>query len=252
MGKVFKNPKFLIGFSFVAMLFLVSVFYGIFFGDRIPKMEIFINDNGDPVRPVYSPIEYPPFGTNTHGEPMLNVILVGAKYTIAFALIITILRFVFSASIGVLLETYFPKVMKLFSKPVDAFHYFPLTLLSYFLLEWVLFSDRLMDGTFTYSFADRVLIETIVLVVVALPITTQLIASETRLIYHREFMEGAKVIGGSRWHILKKTCASIFGSAVFHHFCHGVDTGTFIDGASRCSWNLPGRRYVTAGLIFWR
>ncbi|HEU5140880.1 MAG TPA: hypothetical protein VFT51_12950 [Bacillales bacterium] len=190
-----RNPKFMTGFLFVFGLFAASVLYAILFNDHIPVIPLQYTDSGKPVKPVFSPFEHPPFGTNTLGRDLFFVILVGAKYTLGIAFIVTAGRFLISTMIGILGETYLSGGFQRFSRIGDAFRYLPATLISYFILK---------DLFEHLGFSEKVFVELIVLILVALPVGTQLIADETRLLYKKAFIEGAKTIGGSKWHILNK------------------------------------------------
>ncbi|MDN7240668.1 hypothetical protein QWY14_02650 [Planococcus sp. N028] len=102
--RLLKNKLFLTGFSMIAGCFLVSLFYFIFFNDQIPSTSLLFSENRKPLPPPYNGSVYPPFGTDEFGRDIAFVMLVGAKYTIGAALLITMLRVVPAVFIGLFLQ----------------------------------------------------------------------------------------------------------------------------------------------------
>lgn len=89
------------------------------------------------------------------------------------------------------------------SKVIEAFHYLPVALLAFMLLNPVL-SENGAIGQFQYSFSERVIFEIAIMTVIALPTTLLLIGNETNLILKQEFITGVKLMGASRLHIIRK------------------------------------------------
>ncbi|UOR10963.1 ABC transporter permease subunit [Halobacillus amylolyticus] len=203
--KLLKNKSFMVGFLFIFLMVLGSLMYGWLFDNAIPTAELRYTEDGVK-RPPYSPAEYPPFGTNNMAQSLFHIILIGAKYTLGIAFGIAILRFTFATMIGTLSEVYLPRLTAKLQHFLEGFYYFPVTLISFLVLEWILFQDG-FDGPnrdFTYSFETRIIFELVVLVIVALPITSTLIAKEVKQIRQMEFMDSVQILGGSRFHIIKK------------------------------------------------
>ncbi len=56
----------------------------------------------------------PPFGSDRFGEPIFLQILDGAKFTILFAITISLLRILFGTCIGIFLSLYLCKIQEIF------------------------------------------------------------------------------------------------------------------------------------------
>jgi peptide/nickel transport system permease protein len=201
MKKLFLNPLFLIGFLFITLLLTASIFHTFVLDGVIRQTQVIyegINPlESAPLEPSLSIL----FGTDSLGFHMLDKIILGAKFTITFALIIAGLRVGISLIVGMLYGTYLMRFKPYIDGVVDSFHYIPVSLLAYYMLRPVLWESP--DG-FLFNFPERVAIEVVVLTLVALPITSVLIGNETGSILKEEFIEGAKTLGGSKLHILKK------------------------------------------------
>ncbi|MCA1060399.1 ABC transporter permease subunit [Rossellomorea aquimaris] len=206
MIALWRNKLFMTGFLFIFLTLIGSLIYGWFFDNHIPVAELRFTEDGVK-SPPYSPWEYPPFGTNNLAESIFHILLIGAKYTLGVAFLIAALRFVISSVWGTLSELYLPKLNERTRPFLEAFYYYPVTLIAYLMLYWVLLSDGEFNGTdseFTYGFGARVAIEILVLTLAAVPITSLTISKEVNLILKKEFMESVQVLGGNRRHILMK------------------------------------------------
>ena len=206
MTRMWLNKSFMTGFLFIFLTLMGSLVYGWFFDNHIPVAELRLTEDGVK-SPPYSPLEYPPFGTNNLAQSMFHILLIGAKYTLGVAFLIAALRFVISSVWGTLTELYLPKLNEWTRPFLEAFYYYPITLIAYLMLYWVLFTDGQFNGTdneFTYRFGTRVAIEILVLTLAAVPITSLTISKEVNQILRKEFMNSVQVLGGSRRHILIK------------------------------------------------
>lgn len=97
----------------------------------------------------------------------------------------------------------------------NVFRFIPMTLLAYLILQPVAFnfsdyasvgylSDVILKGKVSqanYSYNETLIFEWIVLTVIAIPSGVKLMTSELRNILTMPFIEGAKIIGGSKLHI---------------------------------------------------
>lgn len=203
MRALLKNPWFMIGSLFIGLMVVTSLVHAIFFDSVVPEHRfVYHNDKLMAVSPL-SPIESPPFGSNAEGESMFFRLLMGAKYTIGMAVGIAVLRLAISIVLGLFYGNYFMRANRFISPIIESFHYVPMALLAYILLAPVLMQDA-MTGEFAAGFGGRVLFEVIILTVIALPTTSLLIGNETSLILRQEFMTGVRVMGASRFHILRK------------------------------------------------
>ncbi len=206
MFRVLRNKSFMTGFLFIFLTLMGSLIYGWFFDNHIPVAELRFTEDGVK-SPPFSPWEYPPFGTNNLAQSLFHILLIGAKYTLGVAFLIAGLRFVLSFVWGTISELYAPKLNQ-WSRPfLEAFYYYPVTLIAYLMLYWVLFADGQFNGVdseFTYGFGARIIIEVMVLTLAAVPITSLTISEEVNQILKKEFMDSVQILGGSRRHILMK------------------------------------------------
>ncbi|KMM39320.1 hypothetical protein [Guptibacillus hwajinpoensis] len=198
-----RNKRFMIGSSFIFILILSSVLYSVIADNSIPTAEIITNENGDIVaRPPYSPWDYPPFGTDQISQDLFFVILIGAKYTIGIALVIALSRFLFSSILGIFMQLYCRSFLQKVKPVFEGLYYFPASLLAYLCLSWVLMKDGFLDG-FSTTFTERVLFEMVVLILIGVPIVLINVSKEVSIIQKKEFIDSVKVLGGSRFHLLR-------------------------------------------------
>lgn len=202
-----KQPLFLIGVTFIILLLASSIIHAVVFDGFVPRHFLYYNENGTIIGSApLTPGDYPPFGTDILGYDWFAMVIKGAKYTLGLAFVVAALRLLFSVFLGLYYGNYLMKVQRYVSGVVNSFHYLPIALLAYILLHDVL--KAVPDGPYRYAFdfslSERTLFEIIILTLVALPTTSLLIGNETHLIMKNEFITGARLIGGSRFHILKK------------------------------------------------
>lgn len=198
MHTVIKNPMFLFGTLVIFLLFGGSLFYSFVYNDHIPQTFMLYSDSGQLIdKAPLSPTQIAPFGTDKYGYHLFEQILIGAKYTIGIAILITCMRMSLSFVAGVISGTFSKKSSRVASGMVDAMQYIPISLLSYFILRGVLMENG-MEGTFQYNFWERVIFEIIILTAVAVPTTTLLISNETNALWQRSYIEGARILGGSK------------------------------------------------------
>ena len=200
MGKrLFQNPAFVTGFLILAGMFIFSILYWLIQGDKLPQVDLLKDGNGNHLKVPYSPIDYFPLGTDNFNRNMFLVILVGAKYTIGSALIISLARVIPSFFIGLFIHFFLKRSKKLLVSMVDLFNYFPQTLLAFLLLEWMLISGPLSSpAKFTYSYIEQIIFYIFVIVSMGLPSMSLLFSNEINKIMENEFIESAKVLGASK------------------------------------------------------
>jgi peptide/nickel transport system permease protein len=200
---LFRNPLFLIGFLVITILFSWSIIHAIFFDDHIEQAGILYADDGiTPIdKPPYPPSWEYPLGTEKMGFSLMDQVIVGAKFTLGFALLIGLLRVVIALCFGILYGLYLEKYRRMLTNIVDVFHFIPVTLLAFFLLSPILFET--IDG-FAYSLNERILYEVMILTIIAIPTTSLLIGNEVSAIYKKDFIEGARVMWSGKLHIFKR------------------------------------------------
>ncbi|WP_433750396.1 peptide ABC transporter permease [Falsibacillus pallidus] len=206
--RLFKNKLFLIGFLFIFGLFSASLLYFFIKHDQIPSSGLLFNDYNQAIRPPYSMKTFPPFGTDIFGRDVLFVMIVGAKYTIGAAVIITLLRVLPSTIMGFILHFYLRKIEKPLASIIDAANFFPITLLAFMLLKWICLDGMIPHAIgqqpMPYSFWERVMIFILVLASLTIPSLTLLISKEINLIMNKEFISCSRTLGAANFHLIKK------------------------------------------------
>ncbi|EPD53710.1 hypothetical protein HMPREF1210_00533 [Paenisporosarcina sp. HGH0030] len=210
--RLLLNKLFLSGFLTISCLLLVSTLYFFFFNDRIPTASLLYDSQGKPLPAPYSYKNFPPLGTDNFGRDLFIVMLVGAKYTIAAALIITFLRVFPSIWIGLIIHFFLQKIEKPLKSIADAFNYFPMTLLAFLLLNGILISEvemilvdgALIKGPEPLPYLSRILFYFVIFALLFIPTNSILIANEVKSIYKKEFIESSRTLGASNWRIVTK------------------------------------------------
>ncbi len=151
----------------------------------------------------FTPFQLPPFGTDDAGNNLFYEILVGAKYTIGIAVGVSIFRVILSGLFGVVLGHMREGYTRWFAGFSNAFHYMPVVILCYLLLNGVLMGVG-TPPVFPNSFTVRVLFELSILILVALPATSMLIGNDVRAILSNEYIASSGLLGGNRSHILRR------------------------------------------------
>ncbi len=212
MKKVWKQPLFLIGFTFIMILLIASFAYSSIWGNEVRKVSyIYEGDRIVEAAPISPRLEYP-LGTDPLGLDMLGKILIGAKYTILAAFAVAALRVFVALPLGLILGTYLRKQKNYINGLIDSFHYVPLTIIAYYLLRPVLWEP--MEG-FQTSLLERIAIEVVILALLTVPIITALIGNETSLIYKQEFVTSAKTLGAGNFRIMRKHIYPVLREKIF-------------------------------------
>jgi peptide/nickel transport system permease protein len=210
--RLLSNKLFLTGFLVIGGIFLLSILYYFIFHDRIPSTSLLFDSNGKPLPTPYSFKHIPPLGTDNLGRNLLIVLIVGAKYTIAAALIITFLRVFPAIWIGLFIHFFLRKLERPIKSIADALNYFPMSLVAYLILSVLLIQETrrvLIDGVFVegpepLSYGLQIGVYFIVLAFLFIPNNSILIANEVKVIYRKEFIESSRTLGANNWRIISK------------------------------------------------
>ena len=192
--KCFKNPFFLIGFSFLFFLIMISIINHFVFGAKIlgARPDRLLNL---PLKPSF----IHPLGTDTFGNDMLHIIIFGAKYTLLTGLSVTILRALLGIGLGIALS--YSKVIK--KQMIDfgeAFHFMPGTLITFFILFSVV--SMTVNG-FEYGLFTTVAFQILIMTFVALPSIIVVVCKEADLIKETDYYQAAQLLGAGKLHLVK-------------------------------------------------
>ena len=192
----------MLGFLFIFILLAASLIWPLVAGKEVKQVTA-VYENGDIISvPPYPPSSEFILGTNEHGKDHFQMLVYGAKYTYLAVFGIATIQLVFGFLIASLIGTYFPKYIARIEPFFDIFNFVPIVVFAYFILNpmIMIFSDGSnMSGT---SFYDRVVFQILLLACLGMPAVIFYIAKEIKKTFVTEYAESAKVLGGSRLHIL--------------------------------------------------
>ena len=204
-GSHMKNWKFALGALFFIVAISYSLFYSITTDNHVDQVLLHYSEDGvkllgaaphAPTKPFF-------FGSDKLGYSLFDQLVIGAKYTLIFALLIALLRVAGGLIFGVFYAFHLgPRTQHWLGKLVDSIHFLPLSLIAYILLAPILMPAFTGFGyEFTYSFTERILLEMFILTILVVPLTTVLLGKEIKRVLDYEFIASARVLGGSKFHL---------------------------------------------------
>ncbi|EMI9086390.1 peptide ABC transporter permease [Bacillus cereus] len=196
-----RDVRFWIGVTFLSVLMVVSIGNTLFFDGNIRELTMMYNEKGELEAAPFSPSSKFWFGSDEKGRDLFQLIIEGAKWTVGASIIIAILRVIVGGGIGLLLGMYGKRSFPVISSFFDPFSIVPMVMISYFMLNEVL---TFGSGAEVVPLYLRVAFQIIVLVCLAVPTVMLYVAQEVKRIKKEEFMLAATVLGGSKWHRLKR------------------------------------------------
>ncbi|MDF9558277.1 ABC transporter permease subunit [Bacillus tropicus] len=196
-----RDVRFWVGITFLSVLMIVSIGYTLFSDGNIRELTMMYNEKGELEAAPFAPSSKFLFGSDVKGRDLVQLIIEGAKWTVGASIIIAILRVIVGGGIGLLLGMYGKRSFPVISSFFDPFSIVPMVMISYFMLNEVLTFD---SGAEVVPLYLRVSFQIIVLVCLAVPTVMLYVAQEVKRIKKEEFMLAATVLGGSKWHRLKR------------------------------------------------
>lgn len=149
-----------------------------------------------------------PMGTDALGYDTGMKVLQGAKFTLISVIVIGVLRVFVGLLLAIPLAMFAPeKIRKTLEQLLSSFYFVPLTIIAVFILTPVLWEQLRMPGWeeyFIYPYKARIGIEILVLTFLVAPLLGSLIANLIASSLKEDFIEGAEVLGASRWRIFTK------------------------------------------------
>ncbi|MDQ0483112.1 ABC transporter permease subunit [Guptibacillus hwajinpoensis] len=212
-----RNIPLLIGGSFILLLLLGSILYGLFSDPQEPQKVLLDENNRAIALAPFPPSLKFPLGSDLDGNNFVLKILEGAKFTIGLSILIAFLRMIVSFVGGYvlyLLPSYFRRIL---DGLANALHYAPVTIFTY-----VLIAPVIISFSWSYDTVTKIVFPVLVLIFVSVPVLSIYIQNELHLIAKREFIESAKVMGGSRLRIFRKHMAPFLYPKLFVVFIQQV------------------------------
>lgn len=196
-----RDKRFWMSVSFVVVFVLLSIGNTLFNDGHIRKVSIQFNKDGTPEVPPFPPSFQFWLGTDAKGMDLLNLVIEGAKWTIGVSVLIALLRITFGICFGVFLGTYIKRGFTKLEAFFDSFTIIPMVMIASFLLQYAI---PFGNGEETSTFFERASFEIILLTVLAVPTISLYIANEIRKLLTEEFIDAARILGGSKRHIIMK------------------------------------------------
>lgn len=196
-----RDRRFWISSLFLIVLVLVSIGNTIWNDGQIRRVSLQYDAQGNPEVPPFSPSLQFLLGTDRKGYDLLNLVIEGAKWTIGISAFIAIMRMIIGVFFGIILGTYIKRGFSKIEAFFDSFTVIPTVMIAYFLLR---FATSFANGAETSSFFERASFQVILFIVLAIPTISLYIANEVRKLQKEEFIDAARILGGSKRHIVVK------------------------------------------------
>lgn len=192
---VLKDWKFILSFSFISVIVLLSFLYEPFYGNVVWEMESIYDVNGNVIASTpFTPSQYPPFGTDRAGSPILAKIIQGAKYTIITGILISFIQVI----IGFMISLFYfglPKFIKDFIEGVvESQLYVPATIVAYMSLG-LLYSEDVRS---------LIILQLVVLIFIGIPPIVLLLVKDIQKVLKEEYILASKTLGANRYNLYKK------------------------------------------------
>jgi peptide/nickel transport system permease protein len=199
----FKNVKFVIGFCIIAGLIGFSFYHQYQMDGYIPESDYGYDEAGTLIDAApLSPSKDHWLGTDREGFDMFYKVVEGAKYTLSFAILIALLRVLFSSILAFFYAFFINgKLRKAIERFVDGYHYLSISLVALILLQPILWMP---PAGFSTTFTERIFLEVFILTILALPVVSVLIGNEMKMLLQEEYVTSTKLLGGGRFHVLWK------------------------------------------------
>ncbi|MYL73113.1 ABC transporter permease subunit [Halobacillus litoralis] len=197
-----KSPKFLVGLGYIILMLGISILY------NTPV------ENAGLVEDAKGNIQAPPhswgegkliFGSNLNGYPVLQMLIVGAKYTILLTLLVALARVV----IGYILSIPYifwlgSRSKKVINGLADGMQFLPMTLIAYVLLVDIVIFEEHQKQLAESLMVPNIVLELTILTVFALPVLLNVIGQESDEILKKEYTQAAMLLGASKGRIFFK------------------------------------------------
>ena len=203
MKKQLIQRPLLIGGTLFILFLLIGSFVYTTFADPAPPEKVLYDENHNAIAlaPFPPSLQFP-LGSDLDGNNFVLMLLEGAKYTIGLSIIVAFGRMLFSFIGGYLLFRLPSAFRKLLAGLADALHYAPVTIFTYILIAPVV-----LTFSWSYDTVTKVVFPMLVLIFISVPVLSLYIQNELDLISKKEFIESARTMGGSKFHIFKNHLA---------------------------------------------
>jgi peptide/nickel transport system permease protein len=188
-----KLNAFYLGTVLLSIILLISITVPIFMNEPSVQQFKYNFDQKSLKIPPFSPSAEHWFGTDRNGKDLFYAIVDGAKYTIFFALVITLTRMLLSFIGGLVFKRLFKKSWV--SGLLQGFQFVPQSLIVLLVLSPLLFYELRTQSVFSYT--ETLIIQLVVLVAVGIFPLGKIIAETADSLSQNEYVTCAKHMGAS-------------------------------------------------------
>ncbi|WP_168413151.1 ABC transporter permease subunit [Bacillus salacetis] len=192
-----KNRKFLTGFTFTALLLLLSVLYSIYLDAILPKPpEMIYGEN----HILLDAPPYPPgipfiFGVDRFGGDVFWMVIDGAKYTVTIAMSAAILRVAFSVFGSIFYILYLGNLTFIIESFIRAIRFIPAVILAMIFF----ISSNTPDVSAGWLLGQQL----IILVFIGVVPLMGFLGAEVRVFMDSDFISCSRTLGASKWWLIK-------------------------------------------------
>ncbi|KMM39277.1 hypothetical protein [Guptibacillus hwajinpoensis] len=195
-----KKPTFVMALIYLLGLTILSFMYSYIAEVPVNTIKIFQGEQG-----TYHAPPHPPgdggllLGSDTHGHPILSMLIVGAKYTILLTGLIAFLRIL----IGYVLSIPYlfwlgNRSKRMITNIADGMQFLPLSLIAYILLVNVLIFNEGQRIVAESLRTSNIILEISILILFAIPVVLNTIGREADEILRKDFAQAVILLGGSK------------------------------------------------------
>ena len=201
-ASLLRNGPFVIGVFFLLCLLVSSYVYSFYDSYDQPEKMLYDKSGNVVALAPFSPSLSFPLGSDLDGYSFVFKLIEGAKYTIGLSLIIAFCRMIFSFGFGYLLYRMPLSLRTLFSGLSNALHYAPVTIFTYILMAPVV-----LTFSWSYDVTTKIIFPMLILIAISIPVLALYIQNELDALSKKEYIDSAKIMGGSHSHIFRKHLA---------------------------------------------
>ena len=196
-----RDKRFWISIGFLLLLVLLSIGNTLWNDGHIRQVTLQYDADENPQVPPFPPSLQFLLGTDRKGYDLLHLVIEGAKWTIGISILIAALRMVIGVFFGVVLGTYIKRGFSKIEAFFDSFTVIPTVMIAYFFLQS---ANAFGSGEETTTFFERASFQVVLLVLLVMPVIALYVAKEVRKLRTEEFVDAARILGGSRRRIVIK------------------------------------------------
>ncbi|PEX91708.1 ABC transporter permease subunit [Bacillus cereus] len=199
--RTIRSKRFWCGVLYFVGLIVISYLITWFGKDLYTSKTIWLNDeNGNVIAAApFSPLTIPPLGTDRNGFNLFFQLLVGAKFTILFVFGICVIQVFLGTILGVALAHTPSIVQNLFQKICKVYFFIPTVLWA---ILWMF--PIMLHSQLTGFNMEIIIKQFTVLCFALLPAVILYVNQEINLFMKNEFVTTSKILGASRFRIIRK------------------------------------------------